>query len=352
MSGQGAHERTIAFAEIALSQIKALRQPAEPRDYELWYNYATGYNPNLNKAINEKLARAGNLTSHEVDTIHRTFLSASTVSEQIDTVGTKVLDELQQVMSLLDNAIGQSATYSASLADASKELGANVDRGALRAVIEKLVLRTREFERNNQTLEASLKASKRQISELQTDLETVRLESLTDQLTSLANRKFFDHAMAKACAAATPEEPLTLLMVDIDHFKSFNDRYGHLTGDQVLRLVALCVKQNVKGQDLAARYGGEEFAIILPKTSLQAGMVVADHVRRAVMSKELMKRSTGESLGRVTVSLGVATCSPTDTVQSLIERADNCLYAAKRGGRNKAVSEAECDAPALEARVA
>ena len=94
-------------------------------------------------------------------------------------------------------------------------------------------------------------------------------------------------------------------MTDIDHFKTFNDTWGHLTGDQVLRLVAMSLKQNVKGQDIAARYGGEEFAVILPNTVLRAALTVADHIRRAVMSKELMKRSTGQNLGRVTISLGV-----------------------------------------------
>ena len=103
------------------------------------------------------------------------------------------------------------------------------------------------------------------------------------------------------------------MLTDIDHFKSFNDTYGHLTGDQVLRLVAMSVKQNVKGQDIAARYGGEEFAVVLPNTALRPATTVADHIRRAVMSKELMKRSTGEHLGRVTISIGVATLHRGDT---------------------------------------
>ena len=95
-------------------------------------------------------------------------------------------------------------------------------------------------------------------------------------------------------------------MIDIDHFKSFNDTFGHITGDQVLRLVAMSLKQNIKGQDLAARYGGEEFAIVLPNTSLKQGIAVADHIRRAVMAKELKKKSTGEIIGRITISVGVA----------------------------------------------
>src|SRR2546423_9918904 len=130
---------------------------------------------------------------------------------------------------------------------------------------------------------------------------------------------------------------MALLLADIDHFKNFNDTFGHLTGDQVLRLVAIALKQNVKGQDIAARYGGEEFAIVLPGTTLRAALTVADHIRRAVMTKELMKRSTGEHLGRVTVSIGVAALQNGDTAQSLIERADNCLLTAKRRGGNPGI---------------
>ena len=105
--------------------------------------------------------------------------------------------------------------------------------------------------------------------------------------------------------------------------------------------MAISVKQNVKGQDIAARYGGEEFAVVLPGTVLRAAITVADHIRRAVMAKELMKRSTGEHLGRVTISVGVAMLRPDDTPQTLIERADGCLYAAKRNGRNQVVCETD-----------
>jgi diguanylate cyclase len=182
------------------------------------------------------------------------------------------------------------------------------DREGLRSIVESLVETTNEMQVTNTSLEQKLTASKQEINQLQTNLETVRVESLTDPMTKLANRKFFDDTLDNAVADAhTRGEPLSLLMVDIDHFKTFNDTYGHLTGDQVLRPVATSLKQNVKGQDIAARYGGEEFAVILPNTSLQSAITVADHIRRAVMSKEMMKRSTGEHLGRVTVSVGAAT---------------------------------------------
>jgi len=334
------HERTIAFAEIALGQIKALRQPAYPRNYEIWYTYATGYQPALNQTINEALSRTGTLSATDLERIYDEFLSPARLSERLDTVGTKVVDEIEQVMSMIDAAVGSATSYAENLVNVSQKLGDDAEREGLRAIVESLVYTTKEMEKTNQRLEARLSASKLEINQLQENLETVKTESLTDPLTSLANRKYFDQAIEAAIAAAKQSaEPLSLMLTDIDHFKNFNDAYGHLTGDQVLRLVALAVKQNVKGQDIAARYGGEEFAVILPSTAMRQALTVADHIRRAVMGKELIKRSTGEHLGRVTVSIGVAAFHPGESAQAVIERADACLYTAKRNGRNRVICE-------------
>ena len=139
--------------------------------------------------------------------------------------------------------------------------------------------------------------------------------------------------------AGKGNSPLCLMLLDIDHFKNFNDTYGHQTGDQVLRLVAMTLKSNIKGKDLAARYGGEEFVAILPETDLEGAIIVADNIRKAIQAKELLKRSTNEKLGRITASFGVAVFRPADTASTLIERADRCLYAAKHAGRNRVVSE-------------
>jgi diguanylate cyclase len=335
------HERTMAFAEIAFGQLKALRQPATPRNYEIWYSYATGYHPSLNETVNQILSRSGTLSEADIDQIYNTYLSPTRLGERIDKVGTRVMDEIEQVMAMVDAAAGSASNYSESLAGVSRDL-TGADRDGLRSIVECLVHTTKEMEEVNHNLEQRLTASKKEINQLQENLEVVRTESLTDPLTSLANRKYFDQALASVIAeAAADRESMSLLMTDIDHFKKFNDTYGHLTGDQVLRLVALSVKQNVKGQDIAARYGGEEFAIILPNTVLRAAVTVADHIRRAVMSKELMKRSTGEHLGRVTISIGVANLRPGDNAQSLIGRADACLYAAKRSGRNRVICESD-----------
>ncbi len=349
------HDRTMAFANIALGQIKALREPATPRNYEIWYAYATGYQPSLNQKINDTLKEHGTLSEDDLEQIYNTYLSPVRLSERIDNVGSHLKGEIDQVMAMIDAAAGSATSYTESLADMSEKLGQSKDREGLRAIVESLVHTAKEMEVSNQRLEARLNASKQEINELQENLETVRTESLTDPLTQLANRKSFDTALEEAIAEARAKnEPLSLMMTDIDHFKKFNDSFGHLTGDQVLKLVATSVKHNVKGQDTAARYGGEEFAIILPNTVLRSALTVADHIRRAVMNKDLMKRSTGEHLGRVTISVGVATLQKNDSLQALIERSDKCLYAAKRHGRNRVMCETdpEVNASGATAQVA
>ena len=336
------HERTMAFAEVALGQIRSLRQSAVPRNYEVWYVYATGHNPSLNKIINETLARNGKLTEADLEQIYDTYLSHMKTTERIDKVGGRVIGEIDDVTVLISEALAMASCYDATLAGASEQLSAANNREHLKAIAEALIKSTREMRDTNKVLEERLILSRGEITNLQHSLEAIRAESLTDPLTGLGNRKYFDRMIEQAVQhALANNEPLSLLMFDIDHFKSFNDSYGHLTGDQVLRLVGMSLNQTIKGQDITARYGGEEFAVVLPNTALRQALTVADHIRRAVMAKELKKKSTGEILGRVTISVGVSMLKPGDDTDSLIERADACLYAAKRAGRNRVICEVD-----------
>lgn len=346
-------ERTFSLAQTAMGQIKALKHAATPRNFEIWYTYAAGHNQALNTAINDLLAKGAGVTNHDLDHIYNEHLSVARLGERIDSVGTQIVGEIEQVMAMIDDAAGSANSYSLSLAGAAKNISSDTDREQIRVIVESLVRATHEVEASNDTLQKRLTDSRREIRDLQENLETVRTESLTDPLTTLANRKFFDDSIQKMLKEAEAKnQPLSLVLTDIDHFKKFNDTYGHLTGDQVLRLVAVAVKHNVKGQDVAARYGGEEFAILLPKTALTAAVTVADHIRKAVMTKELMRRSTGETLGRVTISLGVATWCKGDTPASIIGRADACLYAAKAAGRNCVIAETALGKAEAQAKVA
>jgi diguanylate cyclase (GGDEF)-like protein len=169
-----------------------------------------------------------------------------------------------------------------------------------------------------------------------------RLALLTriDGLTGLANRRAFDEELEAAIVAnARADQPVSLLMLDVDHFKKYNDAYGHRGGDKALQLVANAINQSLaRRSDVGARYGGEEFAIILPMTGLDGAMKVAERVRAAVV-RSAMPHS-GSASGIVSVSIGVGTLgSPLIrgeyAADILVERADAALYRAKRAGRNR-----------------
>ena len=215
----------------------------------------------------------------------------------------------------------------------------------IKLLIDQVIGATRAMEARSKTLELKLQHSSREVNELRDKLESVREESLTDPLTGIRNRKAFDTELQDSIDQSIETgEPLSLVMCDIDHFKNFNDTWGHQTGDQVLRLVANCLSENVKGRDTAARYGGEEFAVILPQTELAGAVNLANQIRNKVESKKLVKKSTGDILGVITISAGVTQYDPNESAADFLSRADACLYAAKHGGRNRVVSEGDADA--------
>ncbi|MCT8974441.1 GGDEF domain-containing protein [Microbaculum marinisediminis] len=335
-------DRSITYGEAALTYLKGNRTPAYPRNYELWYIYAAGFNRELNKAVNDALKRLGHLPEDLTERFYDEFLSPVRLSDRVGEVSARVSKELDEIVEMLEASSETCHQYGQSLRTAASGLGSTENKQQTRSIIEKILRATTEMEARNTSLESQLKDSKGQITDLQESLEAIRYESLTDQLTGLANRKHFDQSLERAVDIAMRRgEPVSLAMCDIDHFKQFNDTFGHQTGDQVLRLVGAAIRSAVKGRDIASRYGGEEFAVILPSTALDAAVYVGEDIRTAVMAKELIKRSTGESLGRITMSVGIATLRHNDTRDSLVERADMALYASKRNGRNRVTSESD-----------
>ncbi|MDO8359196.1 MAG: GGDEF domain-containing protein [Devosia sp.] len=315
--------------------------PPYPQFYELLYTYATGVNPTLNQRINQ-VFRDGTATAELAERLYNEFLKSQDANERISSVSERMANRIEAVHDAIDTAMATANAYSGTLQSASGDLGQEMDEPHLRLMAQRLLGETRRMQDANAQLEQKLEASRDDISALQRDLDEVRRESMLDPLTKIYNRKSFDEGMLKAFAdASNGGQPLCLMLLDIDHFKRFNDTWGHQTGDQVLRLVAMTLKSNIKGKDMAARYGGEEFVAILPETDLEGAIIVADNIRKAVQAKELLKRSTNEKLGRITASFGVAAYRPGDTTSSLIERTDRCLYAAKHAGRNRVFSETE-----------
>ena len=334
-------KRALGYANSAFDLLKRSSIPPYPQFYELLYTYATGVNPILNSRINAIFRSGDSPTSDIAEMLYNEFLK-SAVNDRISDVSERMHARIEAVHDAIDTAMTTANAYSGSLQAASGDLDRGISGPAMKMLADRLLAETRRMQDTNQALEMQLEASREDIASLQRDLDDVRRESMLDPLTKIANRKSFDEGLARAIdSSLATGDPMCLLLLDIDYFKNFNDTYGHQTGDQVLRLVAMTLKSNIKGKDLAARYGGEEFVAVLPSTDIEGAMIVAENIRSAIAAKELMKRSTNEKLGRITASFGLAMLRPNDTAASLIERTDRCLYAAKHAGRNRVVNELE-----------
>jgi diguanylate cyclase len=327
---------TLKIAQLAIEQIAKLKLPADPNSFAVWYVYCSAQVPELNRDVNALVAAKSTPTIEELDQIFEQYLSPMGALACVSKIGGEIAREAEQIADRLETSVEDTATFHRRLEDACHELDPSANRDALRAVLIAMMRAAEDMDLRSKTLETALRSSKQTIENLQDEIQAIRQDSLRDSLTSLANRKHFDLKLRQAVATAgtSKVDPLSVLMIDIDHFKQFNDSYGHHIGDEVLRLVGNFLLGSVKGKDFPARYGGEEFAVLLPNTDLDRARLLAENIRAGIALKVLRKQSTGEQIGRITISIGVAELQPGEAPASLIERADEALYSAKRSGRN------------------
>ena len=335
-------EREQALAKTAVALMGDCNVLPTPDNFELFYIYAAGENTALSQIIGDMISQRRPFTPKVLGELRARVVTQERAVKAMEDVGTGISDMLDMVLAKLEAAGKHAGDYGRTLSEVSGGLGDDQSPDGLRKLVDGLLGATRVMEERAKNLEGELQRSSEQVSELKVQLDDVRKESRIDELTGVANRKAFDAELQAAIdEAAETGAALALLMCDIDHFKTFNDTWGHQTGDQVLRLVANCLSENVKGRDTAARYGGEEFTVILRQTALGNALNLANQIRSTVESKKLVKKSTGDILGRITISIGVAQLSREDQAETLVQRADTCLYRAKNTGRNRVVGENE-----------
>jgi diguanylate cyclase len=346
-------DREQAFAKTALALMGGAGVVATPDNFELFYAYASGENPAITQVMAAIIDSKRPFTPELLADLRLRCLSGARAAQAMESVGGNMGALIDDILGKLESSARDTASYKDALSAATGELGGDERSPAdLRKLVDGLIAATRAMEIRAKSLEGELQVSSQQVNELRTTLADVRKESMTDPLTGIANRKAFDEALAAATAAARDGEAVTLLLCDIDHFKLFNDTWGHQTGDQVLRLVASCLGENTKGRDTATRYGGEEFAVLLRGTGLEAATHLANQIRGMVETKKLVKKSTGDVLGAITISIGVAQFAPGETGDAVVRRADVCLYGAKHNGRNLVMNQNDPRMTALETSAA
>jgi diguanylate cyclase len=326
------------LARKAIAAMEAHKVWPTALNFELWVHYVAAKGSALAVEIDQMLQAGEPFTDSVGETLAAKFLPKQKLSGELLDAGDALSKELDSVSRAIESARESSEAYGQELAIASESL-AGEDTGKIKAMVDSLTQATQRVRQENETLESQLADTTAEVGRLKEHLEQVRREAMTDGLTSLANRKAFDEALQRACGQADASgETLCLAVLDIDHFKAFNDTWGHQTGDQVLRYVASVIGRAGDGRRTAARYGGEEFALIFPGEDARTAIAILEEVRAEVASRVLKRRSTNEDLGAVTLSAGVAERRPGEPPGGLVERADAALYASKRAGRNRTSS--------------
>jgi diguanylate cyclase len=315
-----------------------------PVNYAVWFHYAAGDKSEMNREIDELLRKKTLNISDDVSIyFYNKYITAEARKEQVagESASVNAQNVLAEIMGVIEKFSGDTKNYNNEIDEQVTHLSEKITDPALKEMAKEIINRAVSIRDSGTALNSKLEESRREVVQLKENLQKVTAESNQDFLTGTANRKALDAKLEELTAAAKQKgADLCILMIDIDHFKMFNDKFGHLLGDEVLKKVGRGILDCVKGKDFVARYGGEEFAVLLPSTPLAGGLIVAENIRRNIAEAELVRKDTGVSIGSVTLSIGVARFrTESDSVPLLIQRADEALYRSKMGGRNRVTQE-------------
>ncbi len=324
-----------SLVRIVLPMMARHQVPITPQNYAVWYAYANGDNSELQKTLDTMIENGDRFTDQQNEKLCAEFGFSSEANEI-----KKLRDELLQLLLSILNDIseinGETAHYESFLSNSVESLSKDPSIEDLKFIVECILSETKAIIEFGKTAQRKIQNITSELKVLKENFEQTRTEALMDFLTGVANRKAFEEELTKLTIEADAlMKELCLLVIDIDHFKQFNDQHGHAVGDEVLRFTAQKLKSQVRGNDFVARTGGEEFAILLPETTLSGAEAVAENIR-AFFSTASLKTSGGEkSLGRITVSIGGSKYRRGETTKSFVQRADTAMYSAKTAGRDR-----------------
>lgn len=333
MSGDSAQALYERIGEFLFAQ----RLAADPANFAFVYHLFTQPDGPLARAVAEMTEGGVRLTQRDIDSLGYDLNPAAldTVAEEAkaQTDGLVAQTQMQvegfhdvvTAMRAETEGFGRElAASAAAISHASNETGGGV---------AKIARITGEMLERVRSAETRLENATREASELREKLEEARDNARRDPLTQLPNRRAFEEAYAAQAAAG---EPFCVAVCDVDHFKSVNDRFGHIVGDRVLKAIAQALSESCPGH-LVARYGGEEFALIFSGVEIEAALQLVEGARAAVASKHYRLRESDEPLGTVTFSAGLTAGSSEEACGTAFHRADRLLYSAKASGRNQVI---------------
>jgi diguanylate cyclase len=324
-----------------------------PDNFAIWHEYHSGMNPELGHLIDLLLTKPGQCDDQTMAAVHRRFFVHVRERDALR----EASERMQGLLAEVGTAVGEAGQGARDFGSVVRDTaGAFAGGGtSLPQLIVRLRDEARTMAERSDAIALHLAGAAERIQQLERSLDDLRHDAATDGLTKLHNRRSFDTRLREAAGRAmNTGEPLSLVMIDIDHFKRVNDRFGHPTGDQVLRLVAATLTGGLRAEDFVARYGGEEFAVILIDTPVDIAHALAERVRSSFVGRQIVARGSGTNIGEITLSGGCASYEAGERLSDWIERADRALYAAKHGGRNRVclAGAAEKSSPGASGRLA
>ncbi len=338
---QSDHKGIQASSEIfrlSLAKLGQLKLPITSVNYSLLYFYFAGVDLALNEEIDRMIVAPEKWDDLHAQTLFDRYVCHGTCSKTNKNLRDELLSTVANILGMLIDMAGKTALSNGALEKHMESLAHTESPEKVLKIASSIISETRQFVDDTKMFESNLEDTTQEIQSLKLELDDARRQASRDPLTGLANRRGFDQELNKIIEES--RENLTtfsFIMIDIDHFKNINDTYGHLVGDKVLIGLSQVLSKQVRGSDELARFGGEEFAIIMPDTLITGAFTVAENLRRSIEKLRLKHSRTGEQIGQVTISIGVACSRPGESAQDLIDRCDRALYRAKSLGRNRTI---------------
>ncbi len=331
------------FAKQAIALLEQRNISPIPENYAVWFQYALGENEALIKEIDTIINNDLGFTKENNAYLYHKYIISNRNQKVLDDATVNAQKILVEALHIVSDFSDETKSYNQDtdkyLEHISHEFGDNED---VKKVFKELIDATATLRKSGENISHKLEESTKEINLLRKNLQQVTIEAQRDFLTGVFNRKSFERLIDEQMLLTKENKSeLCLLMIDVDHFKKFNDKFGHLLGDEVLKIVARTLTDTLKGRDVVARFGGEEFVVFLPETPIEGAVKVAEMIRSGIADKGLKRKDTGETFGSITVSIGVARFRhDDDSLLTLIKRADDALYLSKNEGRNRVTKEA------------
>ena len=344
---------TAKLGEQALASMLRWTVPTTPQNYLVWYTHHSGTMPELSRVI-RRLETEGQTIDHaQCGEIYEKFFCRVDEGRAVKEAGDRLETTIARLTEVIEQGSSGANQYHDSLGAFAGELENVRSADALGGILTAIRSQTRQMLGHVKGLEAGLAHATDEARSLRQDLERAQGAANTDPLTGLRNRRYLYELLRELVVKhQRSREDLSMAVVDLDHFKRFNDTFGHQIGDQILKLVAAKLVASVAKTDLVARWGGEEFVVVLPGRSIDETHRILDQVRATVGERKVTLKNSGRDLGHVTISVGLAQLRASESLQQMISRADRALYAAKAGGRNRVMLESFEQAGAFEEEIA